>query len=171
MDCSLLVAPLSMGFSSTQCSGLPFLFQGLPNPGIESASLALAGGFPDHWTTWEAPMSESSTLICEHFNLHAKRRSLVKWFRAQGMRIAHHFWNPGSWPHTVCCAQHWEYLCLCLLICKMGTMNGKLSSSLTAVSSSNQLTRTYNLSLVGRHFSSNSWNSLEDFYPGRKFSF
>ena len=39
--------PLSMGFSRQEyCSGLPFPSPGyLPDPGIESASPALAGGF------------------------------------------------------------------------------------------------------------------------------
>ena len=40
-------APLSMGFPRQEdCSGLPFPSPGhLPDPGIESASPALAGGF------------------------------------------------------------------------------------------------------------------------------
>ena len=47
MDCSLLVASLSMGFSRQEyCSGLPFPSPGdLPDPGIKPRSPALAGGF------------------------------------------------------------------------------------------------------------------------------
>ena len=35
-------------------SGLPFLLQDLPDPGIKPTSLALAGGFFTTTTTWEA---------------------------------------------------------------------------------------------------------------------
>ena len=47
MNCSLGLAPLSMGFSRREYwSGLPFPSPGdLPHPGIEPASPALAGGF------------------------------------------------------------------------------------------------------------------------------
>ena len=50
-------APLSMGFSRQEYwSGLPFLSpDDLPDPRIEPASPALAGGFFYHWATREAP--------------------------------------------------------------------------------------------------------------------
>ena len=49
-------APLSIGFSRKEYwSGLPLSTQGhLPNPGIESVSLASAGGFFTTSTAWEA---------------------------------------------------------------------------------------------------------------------
>ena len=49
-------APLSMEFSWQEYwSGVPFLPLGdLPDPGIESASPALAGGFFTASATWEA---------------------------------------------------------------------------------------------------------------------
>ena len=49
-------APLAMGFSRQEYwSGLPFPSLGnLPNPGIEPASPALAGGFFTTSTIWEA---------------------------------------------------------------------------------------------------------------------
>ena len=45
-----------MGFPQTRTwTGLPFLSPvGLPNPGIEPTSPALAGGFFYHCVTWEA---------------------------------------------------------------------------------------------------------------------
>ena len=50
-------APLSMGFSRQgYWSGLPFPSPGhLPNPGIKTASPALAGGLFVTRATWEAP--------------------------------------------------------------------------------------------------------------------
>ena len=49
-------APLSMGFPRQEFwSGLPFHSPGdLPDPGIKSASPALAGRYFYHWATWEA---------------------------------------------------------------------------------------------------------------------
>ena len=60
-------APLSMGFSGQEYwSGLPCPSPGdLPNPGIEPASPALAGGFFTTSTTWE---SHSSTYTREKWN-------------------------------------------------------------------------------------------------------
>ena len=50
-------APLSMEFSRQEYwSGLPFPTLGdLPDPGIKPASVALADGFLNTSTTWEAP--------------------------------------------------------------------------------------------------------------------
>ena len=49
--------PLSMVFPRQEYwSGLPFPIPGnLPEPGVEPASPALAGGFVYHCTIWEAP--------------------------------------------------------------------------------------------------------------------
>ena len=60
-------APLSMRFSRQEyCSGLPCPPPGdLSNPGMEPASLmspALAGGFFNTSTTWEAHMGHTCTL-------------------------------------------------------------------------------------------------------------
>ena len=54
--------PLSMGFPRQEYwSGLPWPPSGdLPNPGIEPASPALAGGFFTNRTTREAPCSPGS---------------------------------------------------------------------------------------------------------------
>ena len=54
--------PLSMGFPRQEYwSGLPWPPPGdLPNPGIEPASPALAGGFFTNFATQEAPCSPGS---------------------------------------------------------------------------------------------------------------
>ena len=58
-------APLSMGFSRQEYwSGLPFPSPGdLPNPGIESKSPALAGGFFTTSATWEVPVEYEKVLL------------------------------------------------------------------------------------------------------------
>ena len=57
-EAPLSMAPLSMGFSRQEYwSGLPFSPpEDLPDPGIEPASPALAGGFCTASATWEAPV-------------------------------------------------------------------------------------------------------------------
>ena len=58
-------APLSMGFAGkVYWSGLPFPSPGdLPNPGIESGSPALAGGFSAAEPIWEAYSENSSQIL------------------------------------------------------------------------------------------------------------
>ena len=65
LDCSLPVAPLSMGFSRQEYwSGLPRHLPGnLPELGLKPTSLkfsAMAGGFFTTSTTWEAPVESTS---------------------------------------------------------------------------------------------------------------
>ena len=58
-------APLFMGFSRQEYwSGLLFPSPGdLPNPGIESKSPALAGGFFTTSVTWEVPVEYEKVLL------------------------------------------------------------------------------------------------------------
>ena len=65
-------APLSMGFSTQEYwSGLPFPSLGdLPDPAIETASLALAGGF----FTTESPGKPSYSMIA--YKLHYLKTSI-----------------------------------------------------------------------------------------------
>ena len=59
------LTPLSMGFPRQEYwSELPFPSPGdLPNPGIEHAFPALAGGFFTSWATREAPWGMTASLI------------------------------------------------------------------------------------------------------------
>ena len=90
-------APLSMGFSSNNNGvGCHFLFQGTSESRDRICLSCIGGWILDHWTTWEAQCLSPQPLYVNIPLTYMLRGGLVKWFRAQGVGIAHHFWNPGS---------------------------------------------------------------------------
>ena len=83
IDCSLPGSSLSMGFSRQDYwSGLPFPSPGdLTDPGTESMSSALAGGFFTVDPPWEAPliireMKIKTTMIPLHTNEHGYNKNM-----------------------------------------------------------------------------------------------
>ena len=96
-------APLSMGFSRQEYwRGLSCPPPGdLPNPGIESGSLALAGGFFTTSATWEAQRlspEESLSFLSSLLNKHLLRNwlfSLTRPMKAASFReiTAAHPWS------------------------------------------------------------------------------